>query len=90
MKRHNEMTSRTFSPQSTFIAYRFLAVIVLAVFLDDAFAIGTKSCNLIQTCSHVSAAIQTLETKLENLIALVNKTRPPQPTPKRKTLSLLI
>ena len=82
-------------------AYRFLVVIVLAVFLNDAFASAnanqppltgkdTKACNMIETCSHVSAAIQTLETKLENLIALVNKTRPPQPTPKRKTLSLLI
>ena len=82
-------------------AYRFLAVIVLAVFLNYAFATadvnqpsftgkGTKDCNLIETCSHVSAAIQTLETKLENLIALVKKTRPRQPTPKRKTLSLLI
>ena len=82
-------------------AYRFLAVIFLAVFLNDAFASsdmnqppftdkGIKGCNLIQTCSHVSAALQTLETKLENLIALVNKTRPPQPTPTRKSLSLLI
>jgi len=37
-------------------------------------------CNLIQD-SHVSEAIKTLETKLEHLIALVNKTSPPQPTP---------
>jgi len=37
-------------------------------------------CNLIQD-SHVSEAIKTLETKLENLITLVNKTSPPQPTP---------
>ena len=37
-------------------------------------------CNLIQD-SHVSEAIKTLETKLKNLITLVNKTSPPQPTP---------
>ena len=75
-------------------------MIVLEVFLNDAFVSadenqvpltggGTMVCNLIQD-SHVHAAIKNLETKLENLIALVNKTRPPQPTPKRKTLSLLI
>ncbi|XP_044167591.1 uncharacterized skeletal organic matrix protein 5-like [Acropora millepora] len=73
-------------------AYRFLVVIVLAVFLNDAFALananqapltggGTMVCNLIQD-SHVHGAIKNLETKLENLIELVNKTRPPQPTPK--------
>ncbi|XP_044167592.1 uncharacterized skeletal organic matrix protein 5-like isoform X1 [Acropora millepora] len=72
-------------------AYRFLAVIVLAVFLNDAFASadanqtplagrGSVVCNLIQD-SHVNTAIKNLETKLEILIALVNKTRPPQPTP---------
>ena len=76
-------------------AYRFLVVIFLAVFVNDAFVSadanqapfngkGPKRCNLIQTCSHVSAAIQTLETKLENLIALVNKTPPLQPAPTRK------
>ena len=81
-------------------AYRFLVVIVLAVFLNDAFALadanqapltggGTMVCNLIQD-SHVHGAIKNLETKLENLIELVNKTRPPQPTPSRKTLILLI
>ena len=41
-------------------------------------------CNLIQD-SHVSEAIKTLETKLENLIALVNKSSTPQPTPPGKT-----
>ncbi|XP_074612355.1 putative skeletal organic matrix protein 5 [Acropora palmata] len=72
-------------------AYRFLAVIVLAVFLNDAFASadanqtplasrGSVVCNLIQD-SHVNAAIKNLETKLEILIALVNKTRPLQPAP---------
>ncbi|XP_074612356.1 putative skeletal organic matrix protein 5 [Acropora palmata] len=72
-------------------AYRFLVVIVLAVFLNDAFVSadanqapltggGTMVCNLIQD-SHVHTAIKNLETKLENLIALVNKTRPPKPTP---------
>ncbi|XP_067028482.1 uncharacterized skeletal organic matrix protein 5-like [Acropora muricata] len=72
-------------------AYRFLAVIVLAVFLNDAFASadanqtplagrGSVVCNLIQD-SHVNTAIKNLETKLENLIALVNKTRPLQPAP---------
>ena len=35
-------------------------------------------CNLIKD-SHVNEAIKTLETKLDNLIALVNKTLPPQP-----------
>ncbi|XP_015757670.1 PREDICTED: uncharacterized skeletal organic matrix protein 5-like isoform X1 [Acropora digitifera] len=72
-------------------AYRFLAVIVLAVFLNHAFASadanqtplarrGSVVCNLIQD-SHVNAAIKNLETKLENLIALVNKTHPLQPAP---------
>ena len=81
--------------------FRFLAVIVLLVALNDAFtsACGdqkpsaekpTMVCNLIETCSHVSAEIKNLETKLENLIALVNKTRPLQPAPPRKSLSLLI
>ena len=81
-------------------AYRFLVVIVLAVFLNDAFVSadanqapltgrGTMVCNLIQD-SHVHAAIKNLETKLKNLIALINKTRPLQPAPKRKSLSLLI
>ena len=94
-------------------AYRFLVVIVLAVFLNDAFASadanqtplagrGSVVCNLIQD-SHVHAAIKNLETKLEtkleNLIALVSKKYPPQPeliltlpqpTPPRKSLSLLI
>ena len=81
-------------------AYRFLVVIVLAVSLNHAFASagtsqtpltgrGTMVCNLIQD-SHLSAAIKNLETKLENLIALVNKTYPPQPTPSRKSLSLVI
>ena len=66
-------------------AFRFLVVIVLAVFLNHVFASananqtplpgrGIVACNLIETCSHVSAAIENLETKLENLIALVNKT----------------
>ena len=35
--------------------------------------------------SHVSEAIKRLETKLENLIALVNKSLTPQPTPPGKT-----
>ena len=81
-------------------AYRFLVVIFLAVSLNDPFASagpnqapftgrGTMICNLIQD-SHVSAAIQNLETKLETLIALVNKTYPPQPAPSRKSLSLVI
>ena len=88
---------RNFRMQS---AYCFLAVIVLAVLLNDAFASadanqtplasrGSVVCNLIQE-SHVNTAIKNLETKLEILIALVNKTRPPQPTPTRKSLSLLI
>ncbi|XP_067028484.1 uncharacterized skeletal organic matrix protein 5-like [Acropora muricata] len=70
---------------------RFLAVIVLLVALNDAFtsACGdqkpsaekpTMVCNLIQD-SHVSAEIKNLETKLENLIALVNRTHPLQPAP---------
>ncbi|XP_015757669.1 PREDICTED: uncharacterized skeletal organic matrix protein 5-like [Acropora digitifera] len=65
-------------------ASRFLAVIVLLVALNDVFAWadvnqtqltsrGPVVCNLIQD-SHVSAEIKNLETKLENLIALVNKT----------------
>ncbi|XP_044167589.1 uncharacterized skeletal organic matrix protein 5-like [Acropora millepora] len=73
-------------------AYRFLAVIVLAVSLNDAFAStspnqalltgrGIMACNLIQTCSHVGAAMENLETKLENLIALVHKTDSLQPAP---------
>ena len=77
-------------------AYRFLAVIVLAVFLNDAFASahanqtplagrGSVVCNLIQD-SHVHTAIKNLETKLENLIALINKTHPLQPAPSRKSL----
>ncbi|XP_015780172.1 PREDICTED: uncharacterized skeletal organic matrix protein 5-like isoform X4 [Acropora digitifera] len=69
-------------------AYRFLALIVLVVFLNHyAHANqtplaggGSVVCNLIQD-SHVNAAIKNLETKLENLIALVNKTRPLQPAP---------
>ena len=82
-------------------AYRFLAVIVLAVSLNDAFAStspnqalltgrGIMACNLIQTCSHVGAAMENLETKLENLIALVHKTDSLQPAPSRKSLSLLL
>ena len=82
-------------------AYRFLVVIFIAVFVNDAFVSadanqapfngkGPKGCNLIQTCSHVSAAIQTLGMKLENLIALVNKTYSLQPTPSRKSLSLVV
>ena len=43
-------------------------------------------CNLLQD-SHVSEAIKTLETKLENLIALVNKSLTPQPTPPGKVNS---
>ena len=81
-------------------AFRFLAVIVLQVALNDAFASACADqkpsadktpmvCNLIQD-SHVSAEIKNLETKLENLIALVNKTCPQQPAPPRKSLSLLI
>ncbi|XP_067028480.1 uncharacterized skeletal organic matrix protein 5-like [Acropora muricata] len=73
-------------------AYRFLVVIGLAISLNHACASagpnqtpltvrGIKSCNLIETCSHVSAAIENLETKLENLIALVNKTYSLQPAP---------
>ena len=80
--------------------FRFLAVIVLLVALNDAFTSAcadqkpsaekpTLVCNLIQD-SHVSAEIKNLETKLENLIALVNKTYPLQPAPPRKSLSLLI
>ena len=82
-------------------AFRFLVVIVLAVFLNHAFASadanqaplagrGIVACNLIETCSHVSAAIENLETKLENLIALVNKTYPLQPAPSRKSVILII
>ena len=78
-------------------AYRFLALIVLVVSLNhyaDANQTllaggGSVVCNLIQD-SHVNAAIKNLETKLENLIALINKTHPLQPAPSRKSLSLLI
>ncbi|XP_015780169.1 PREDICTED: uncharacterized skeletal organic matrix protein 5-like isoform X2 [Acropora digitifera] len=69
-------------------AYRFLALIVLVVFLNHyAHANqtplaggGSVVCNLIQD-SHVNTAIKNLETKLENLIALINKTHPLQPAP---------
>ena len=81
--------------------FRFLAVIVLLVALNDVFTSAcadqkpsvekpTMVCNLIETCSHVSAEIKNLETKLENLIALVNRTHPLQPAPSRKSLSLLL
>ena len=39
------------------------------------------NCNLNQADPHVSEAIKKIEAKLENLIALVNKTSPPQPKP---------
>ena len=42
------------------------------------------NCNLNQDSMDVSKAIKTLETKLENLIALVNKTLPPKPNPPGK------
>ena len=65
-------------------------------FLEWCFRIGRCQpnaaylvCNLIQD-SHVHAAIKNLETKLENVIALFNKTRPLQPAPKRKSLTLLM
>ena len=81
-------------------ASRFLAVIVLLVALNDVFASADVSqtqltsrgpvvCNLIQD-SHVSAEIKNLETKLENLIALVNKTYSLQTALPRKSPSLLI
>ena len=81
-------------------AYRFLVVIGLVVPLNHVFASsgrnqmsltdgGTMVCDLIQD-SHVHTAIKNLETKLENLIALVNKTYSLQPAPSRKSLSLLI
>ena len=81
-------------------AYRFLVVIGLVVSLNQVFASsggnqmsltdgGTMVCDLIQD-SHVHTAIKNLETKLENLIALVNKTYSLQPAPSRKSLSLLI
>ena len=49
-----------------------------------------KVCNLIQD-SQVSEAIKTLETKLENLIVLVNKlsTTPPPPGKFRESFFLL-
>ena len=82
-------------------AYRFHVVIGLVVSLNHAFASAgpnqtpltggrNMACDLSETCSHVSAAIENLETKLENLIALVYKTHSLPPTPSRKSLSLLI
>jgi len=46
-------------------------------------------CNLIQD-SHVNEAFTKLEAKLEALIALVNKTYTPQPTPGKLTRSLIV
>ena len=44
-------------------------------------SIGKMVCNVnLVHDSHVNEAIKTLETKLEALIALVNKTSPPKPT----------
>ena len=82
-------------------AYRFHVVIGLVVSLNHAFAWdgpnqtpltdgGIMTCDLSETCLHVSAAIENLETKMENLIALVNKTYSLHPAPSRKSLSLLI
>lgn len=46
-------------------------------------------CNLIQD-SHCSEVIKRLETKLENFIALVNKSLTPQPTPLGKLAQFFV
>ncbi|XP_068729152.1 uncharacterized skeletal organic matrix protein 5-like [Montipora capricornis] len=83
--------------------YLFLVAILLTVFLSGAFGSNTGTsqtpstnkafnnkplmvCNLIQD-SHVSEAIKKLETKLENLIAMVNKTSTSQPSQPAPTAS---
>ena len=72
----------------------FMAVISSAkgaksVSPSKPYAGNTMVCNLIQD-SHVNEAFTKLEAKLEALIALVNKTYTPQPTPGKLTRSLIV